>query len=319
MVYEEAGVLHRGAFRQASCFSNLPTCTQRPAAARPSRRGRNGSPCGAGLRTEPGSRARCGNVAQQTSLALDSVRRTHPNRRCTSGGRASSTGPPCTATARRRALAPASPWPGRGVCRVGMWSPTLCSQVTASGSEKYVGEFDRGVRQGHGTCSYADGTLWAGQWDRGKRAGTCDRLEEPVAGGGLRCFSGGWAYGMRHGRGRQTEPDGSEYSGEWHRGLREGHGRETSSGGEVFEGAFLDGQRHGHGVLQRPGTPLSHSTTRLAPLTASTKHSTAHGPARPSCRYDVVYPSRARCRSARVRGRVGGGQAAGPRRAPPGR
>ena len=67
-------------------------------------------------------------------------------------------------------------------------------------------------------------------------------------------YSGGWAHGMRHGRGRQVEADGRVYDGEWHRGQKEGEATEVDpKTGEKYEGEYLAGRRHGHGKVTRPG------------------------------------------------------------------
>jgi hypothetical protein len=41
---------------------------------------------------------------------------------------------------------------------------------------------------------------------------------------------------VRHGKGRATEPDGSEYDGTWCDGVRAGVGKLRNSSGDVWEG-----------------------------------------------------------------------------------
>ena len=126
-------------------------------------------------------------------------------------------------------------------------------ETDGAGRDSYVGQFERGVRHGRGRVRRSDGSSWDGEWEAGEARGECALLEEPDGSGGVATYSGGWAHGTRHGKGKQTAADGSSYDGEWHRGDREGVGKEELTSGETYEGEWLADRRHGKGTLTRPG------------------------------------------------------------------
>mmetsp|Transcript_5033 Transcript_5033/g.9005 ORF Transcript_5033/g.9005 Transcript_5033/m.9005 type:complete len:346 (+) Transcript_5033:52-1089(+) len=63
-------------------------------------------------------------------------------------------------------------------------------------------------------------------------------------------YDGEWLGGMRHGVGKQTWPDKTEYIGEWLRGRANGKGRIKHSDGDVFIGEWVNGRAHGCGVYR---------------------------------------------------------------------
>jgi len=60
-------------------------------------------------------------------------------------------------------------------------------------------------------------------------------------------YKGGYAGGMREGRGTYSCPDGYRYEGSYSAGERNGAGKETLATGEIYEGAFVNGERSGLG------------------------------------------------------------------------
>ncbi len=80
---------------------------------------------------------------------------------------------------------------------------------------RYVGEWQDGKKQGHGTYTWPDGDEYVGEWRDGKK----------------------------HGQGTYTWPDGDEYVGEWKNGQEHGQGTYTYADGRVWKGRWSDGKR----------------------------------------------------------------------------
>jgi len=63
-------------------------------------------------------------------------------------------------------------------------------------------------------------------------------------------YVGGFAGGLRQGRGRQREPCGGTLDGAFEAGRAAGPGVQTSARGDVFRGAFAGGLREGPGSYE---------------------------------------------------------------------
>ena len=50
---------------------------------------------------------------------------------------------------------------------------------------------------------------------------------------------------IRHGKGLQTWPDGSNYNGSWHEDIMTGHGIKMNSCEDIYEGEFSNGKANG--------------------------------------------------------------------------
>lgn len=57
---------------------------------------------------------------------------------------------------------------------------------------------------------------------------------------------------LRHGRGKNTFPNGDVYEGQYVNGKRYGEGSYTWKQGHSYVGSFQDNQRHGQGVFTYP-------------------------------------------------------------------
>jgi len=105
----------------------------------------------------------------------------------------------------------------------------------ANGAVIYAGEFHRG-------------------WFNGNGVG---RIYEEGAGAitfaGI--YKGQYAFGLRHGNGELTDPDGGVYVGEWKYDRRHGKGKETDPSGAVYYGCWRSGEKHGFGKLVWPNAP----------------------------------------------------------------
>ena len=111
----------------------------------------------------------------------------------------------------------------------------------------FVGEY-QGDGDGEGRHHGADGSVFEGQFKRGKPHG---RGRSTSADGGV--YDGEWVDGAMHGHGLYVYGSGDQYEGAWHRGDMHGHGRYVSAGGDVYEGEFRESKRHGQGRYQMNG------------------------------------------------------------------
>jgi len=80
-----------------------------------------------------------------------------------------------------------------------------------------------GVRQGGGTCTYKDGSVYVGQWHMG----------------------------VRQGEGTLKAPSqGMQYTGSWNNDMMHGKGT-MFTGDEVIEARWVDGKLNGRGTIQK--------------------------------------------------------------------
>ena len=117
-------------------------------------------------------------------------------------------------------------------------------RVTYEGGDCYEGQLSEGHRDGEGTCIYADGSRYHGQWrnDEIHGAGTY------TSGGG--CYEGEWIFGSQSGHGVFKSSNGGTYAGEWDQGERHGQGVYTYANGDVYEGGWVRGLKSGEGSYQ---------------------------------------------------------------------
>ena len=55
---------------------------------------------------------------------------------------------------------------------------------------------------------------------------------------------------VKHGKGKQTWPNGSFYEGYWHNGEIYGIGKYVYSNQDVYDGEFFAGKAHGRGTFK---------------------------------------------------------------------
>ena len=113
-----------------------------------------------------------------------------------------------------------------------------------SNEDEYVGNLKDGVRHGHGTATYADGTKYVGGWKDGKMHGQ-GTYTWPS---GNKYF-GGWKNGKMHGQGTNTSPDDYKYVGGLKDGEYHGQGTETWPDGTKYVGELKDNKPHGQGTF----------------------------------------------------------------------
>ena len=94
--------------------------------------------------------------------------------------------------------------------------------------DKYVGEFSRDERNGHGVYYFKNGDIFAGRWLAGRQAGP----------------------------GRILYRNGNHMEGRWENGQRTGPFLFTFPNGEQYEGLFEGGRRVGDWArVARPDSP----------------------------------------------------------------
>ena len=92
-----------------------------------------------------------------------------------------------------------------------------------------------GLRSGEGTCSYASGSEYAGEWSADEKCGTgvMNYLKGPLTGksdcegidGIVEArYEGQWSGDERHGEGECTYVNGDKFVGLWANGMKNGYG-----------------------------------------------------------------------------------------------
>jgi hypothetical protein len=89
-------------------------------------------------------------------------------------------------------------------------------RMTYADGSVYEGQWHRGKRHGRGSYIFCDGSMYDGQFERDQMHGT-GQLTWPEPGG---AFVGGWCRGQRHGRGREWDARGTLLmDGMWNDGV----------------------------------------------------------------------------------------------------
>jgi len=128
-------------------------------------------------------------------------------------------------------------------------------------------------RNGTGTITYENGSVYTGAWEEGlpHGQGTMDytrgiRLVTAYSNPYMTAHSspymryeGGCEHGRKSGHGTMHYYDGSVYKGEWEMGLRNGfgtmeYGHDSDDGAGVYKGKFLRDRRSGQGTMRSPNS-----------------------------------------------------------------
>lgn len=104
--------------------------------------------------------------------------------------------------------------------------------VVDAAGDSFNGQSVNGSWDGMGTCKYANGDVYDGDWYQNMRDGK-GRYEFAVDGA---VYEGDWRQGMFEGEGKFCYANGDVYTGDWVEGLREGWGKYEYSNGDVYEG-----------------------------------------------------------------------------------
>ncbi|KAL1222847.1 Phosphatidylinositol 4-phosphate 5-kinase 7 [Cardamine amara subsp. amara] len=106
----------------------------------------------------------------------------------------------------------------------------------------YSGEVKGLLPNGKGKYVWSDGTIYEGDWDRGKISGKGKLMWSTGA-----IYEGDFSGGYLHGFGTMTSPDGSVYSGAWRMNVRHGLGRKEYCNSDLYDGSWKEGLQDGRG------------------------------------------------------------------------
>ena len=120
-------------------------------------------------------------------------------------------------------------------------------------SGHYTGQYKGGKRDGWGSITFSDKSVWQGEWREDKLVhGSYTWLQSG------RTYSGDWDGLHRHGYGSYRWPDGSEFIGLWMHDKRHGWGVYVWPDGARYEGEWQDSKRSSSkpGLYTAPGEAL---------------------------------------------------------------
>jgi len=137
-----------------------------------------------------------------------------------------------------------------GEWKHGRWTGT--GRLSNGDGDLYEGELRNDHKHGKGTMRFADGRVFVGEYVNGQMTDGKMIYQDGST------YEGGWADGMRHGRGKCVFTDESIYEGEFREGEFHGHGKMTWSDGGWYEGEWWNGEMHGQGKEMRPNGTLRH-------------------------------------------------------------
>lgn len=144
----------------------------------------------------------------------------------------------------------------------------ICPEYT------YTGFWDNNLRHGQGTATYANGDIYTGEWQWGKKHGHGELIERVKNSVFIEQYKGNFELDEKEGQGTQDLLNGMSYTGSFKRGLFHGKGKlkndmtnysydgvffkgkpqglgiENYEDGSYFEGEFHQGYKHGKGTLK---------------------------------------------------------------------
>eukprot|EP01102_Stenamoeba_stenopodia_P000216 TRINITY_DN1017_c0_g1_i2.p1 TRINITY_DN1017_c0_g1~~TRINITY_DN1017_c0_g1_i2.p1 ORF type:complete len:517 (-),score=60.21 TRINITY_DN1017_c0_g1_i2:242-1792(-) len=158
--------------------------------------------------------------------------------------------------------------------------------------DRYVGEFQSGMRHGTGSYYYKHGDQYHGQFVRGFRDGKGTIM---FANGNK--YEGYWKADKRDGMGIFSWASGNRYEGCFVHDMRTGYGIYYYSDGLRYEGMFQDGKKHGTGILFKSDGSLIHQVyhkgtlVRKKAVTPFTQDMSLNPLLRRMKEHDVLIPS----------------------------
>ncbi|KAJ8899758.1 hypothetical protein K2173_019458 [Erythroxylum novogranatense] len=109
----------------------------------------------------------------------------------------------------------------------------------------YAGEWQRGVRHGNGKLLWPSGAIYEGKFSGGYIHGTGTYIDSTNV-----TYKGRWRLNLKHGLGYQVYPHGDIFEGSWIQGSPEGPGKYTWVNGNVYIGNMKGGKMTGKGTLK---------------------------------------------------------------------
>ncbi|CAH1780105.1 unnamed protein product, partial [Owenia fusiformis] len=109
---------------------------------------------------------------------------------------------------------------------------------------RYEGEWQGGLKHGHGKLLLGDGSYYEGEFTEGEITG--HGFKYTSCNGNK--YSGQFVQGEMHGQGIMEYGNNSRYEGEWVRNRRVGYGSLTDARNNLYQGIFYENKRHGEGT-----------------------------------------------------------------------
>ncbi|TPP56321.1 MORN repeat-containing protein 1 [Fasciola gigantica] len=111
---------------------------------------------------------------------------------------------------------------------------------------QYAGQWEHGVKHGHGKLLMRDGSFYEGTFDRNEITGQGKQYYAQSNS----TYEGEFHLGERHGRGKMIFSSGNVYQGEWVSNRMEGEGELSYRDRSSYVGSFVQNKKHGYGQLK---------------------------------------------------------------------
>jgi len=134
-------------------------------------------------------------------------------------------------------------YPAMGGCIKGYCTNGQGTYTYADGSV-YAGQWKNDKFNGQGTFTYSDGSVYIGHWENSQRNGQ-GTFTRPSGSK----YQGQWKNDRFDGQGIYIYPDDSKYQGRWKNNMRNGPGTYTSASGSKYQGQWKNGKLIGKGIL----------------------------------------------------------------------
>ncbi|CAD8211811.1 unnamed protein product [Paramecium octaurelia] len=115
--------------------------------------------------------------------------------------------------------------------------------INWSKSQNYIGQMYQGKKHGIGLYQGLHQDCYMGQWDNGKRCGSCLHINGFINVGKV-------TIDLKYGVGQEYLENGDFYIGEFRNGKPNGRGEYIWSNGNCYQGQFESGLRNGYGTWQ---------------------------------------------------------------------
>mmetsp|Transcript_30187 Transcript_30187/g.53465 ORF Transcript_30187/g.53465 Transcript_30187/m.53465 type:complete len:282 (-) Transcript_30187:1541-2386(-) len=118
---------------------------------------------------------------------------------------------------------------------------------------KYVGDWNKNMKEGFGVMYYPNGMKYEGQWLQNMRDGhgTLWAVAKVPGEKYRRVYTGQWVKDRKSGQGSYFYKNGDRYDGSWLSDKRHGDGRMLYVNGDIYEGQWMDDKRHGYGNFSK--------------------------------------------------------------------
>ena len=117
----------------------------------------------------------------------------------------------------------------------------------------YDGNWHRGRRHGEGTYTYCNGDVYIGEWEDGYKSG---KGVMKWRNGDV--YEGEWAMNKRHGQGHFKGHHGREYKGTYHDDYKHGAGVYKDLNGDIYDGNWTFNRRNRSGIIKYANHDVFH-------------------------------------------------------------